>query len=61
MLLIYLILGSIMMFQSGMMYSAYKIDLIEGRVDSKMGWWSLALGIVGLYFIISMVGRASVL
>ena len=48
-----------MIFQSGMFWSAYKIDLIEGRVQSKMLYWSIALGIGGLYFLISMIGRAA--
>ena len=59
MLLVYLILGTVLVFQSGTLWSAYKIDLIEGRVKSKMIYWSIATGIFGLYFLISMIGRAS--
>ena len=36
MLLIYLILGSIMMFQSGMFWSAYKINKIEDKPAGKL-------------------------
>jgi hypothetical protein len=61
MILISLILGSAMMFQSGMFWSAYKIDRIEGKRNSKMLIWSIGLGLFGLYFLISMIGKASTL
>lgn len=62
MLLIYLILGSIMMFQSGMFYSAYRIDSMEERPNAwKRLLWSISLGLFSLYFLISMIGRASTL
>ncbi len=59
MLLAYLILGSIMMFQSGMFWSAYKISKIEDKPASKFLAWSIGLGLFSLYLLISMVGRAS--
>lgn len=60
MLLIYLILGSIMMFQSGMFWSAYRISKIEEKPAGKFLAWSIGLGVFSLYFLISMIGRASV-
>ena len=56
MLLIYLILGSTMMFQSGMCYSAYKIDRVGGKINRKMLAWSIGLGLFALYLLISMIG-----
>lgn len=59
MILIYLILGSAMMFQSGMFYSAYRIDKIEGKINNRMLIWSIGLGLSSFYFLISMVGKAA--
>lgn len=60
MLLIYLILGSVMLFQSGMFWSAYRIDLIDDRPNAVHRlYWSIGLGLFGLYFLICMIGRAS--
>lgn len=59
MLLIYLILGTVMMFQSGMFWSAYNISKIENKPAGNFLAWSIGLGLFGLYFLISMVGRAS--
>ena len=59
MLLIYLILGSTMMFQSGMFWSAYKINKIEEKPAGKLLAWSIGLGLFALYILISMIGRAS--
>ncbi len=59
MLLIYLILGSIMMFQSGMFWSAYRISKIEDKPAGKFLAWSISLGLFSLYLLISMIGRAS--
>jgi hypothetical protein len=61
MILAYLILGSIMMFQSGMFWSAYKINKIEDKPAGKLLAWSIGLGLFSLYFLISMIGRASTL
>ncbi len=58
MLLIYLILGSVMLFQSGAFWTAYKINKIESKPTGKLLAWSLGLGLFGLYFLISMIGRA---
>ena len=59
MLLIYLILGSVTMFQSGMFWSAYKINKIEDKPAGKLLAWCIGLGLFSLYFLISMVGRAN--
>lgn len=59
MLLIYLILGAATMFQSGMFYSAYRIDKMEGKINHKMLVWSIGLGLFSLYLLISMVGKAA--
>jgi hypothetical protein len=61
MLLIYLILGSIMMFQSGMFWTAYKIEKIEGKPAGRSLTWCIGLCLFSLYFLISMIGRANVL
>lgn len=61
MLLIYLILGSALMFQSGMFWSAYRVNTIENRPASKFLAFSIGLGLFGLYMLISMVGRAGTL
>ncbi len=58
MLLIYLILGSTMMFQSGTFWTAYKINRIEGKPTARLLAWSIGLGLFSLYFLISMVGAA---
>lgn len=58
MLLIYLILGSTMLFQSGTFWTAYKINKIENKPAGKLLAWSVGLGLFGLYFLISMIGRA---
>lgn len=58
MLLIYLILGTVLIFQAGTFWTAYKIDLIEGRPGSKMIYWCVGAALFGLYFLISMIGRA---
>lgn len=58
MLLIYLILSFALVFQSGVFWSAYKIDKVDGKDSPKMLWWSIGLGILGLYFMICLVGRA---
>ena len=60
MILIYFILGSVMMFQSGMFYGAYRTDKIEGKINGKMLIWSIGLGLFGLYNLISMIGKATV-
>ena len=61
MLLIYLILGSVMMFQAGMFWTAYRIEKIEDRPKAihKL-YWCVSLTLFSLYFLISMIGRASV-
>lgn len=59
MLVIYLILGGAMMFQSGMFYSAYRIDKTEGKINHKMLIWSIGLGLFSIYFLISMIGKAA--
>ncbi len=59
MLLIYLILGSIMMFQSGMFWSAYRISVIEDKPAGRLLAFSISLGLFSLYLLISMVGRAT--
>jgi len=59
MILVYLIIGTAMMFQSGMFYSAYKIDRVEGKFNRKMLIWSIGLGLSSLYFLISMIGAAN--
>lgn len=59
MLLIYLVLGSIMMFQSGMFWNMYRIEKIEGEPAGRSLAWCIGLGLFGLFFLISMVGRAS--
>jgi hypothetical protein len=56
MLLIYLILGSIMIFQSGTFWTAYKINKIENRPTARLLAWAVGLGLFGLYFLISMIG-----
>ncbi len=61
MLLIYLILGSILMFQSGMFWSAYRISKIEDKPAVKFLAFSIATGLFSLYLLISMIGRASTL
>lgn len=61
MLLIYLILGTALVFQSGTFWSAFRIDKIEGKINHKMLAWCIGTGLFGLYFLISMIGRASVL
>lgn len=62
MLLIYLILGSVMLFQSGTFWTAYKIDKIEDKPNyHRHLYWSVGLAVFGLFFLISMVGRASAL
>lgn len=61
MLLAYLILGSIMMFQSGMFWSAYKISKIEDKPANKFLAWSIGLGLFSVYLLISMIGKASTL
>ena len=60
MLLIYLILGSIMMFQAGMFWTAYRIETIEDKPTAvhKL-YWCIGLALFSLYFLISMIGRAS--
>lgn len=60
MLVIYLILGATMMFQSGMFYSAYRIDKTEGKINYKMLAWSIGLSVFSLYILISMIGKATV-
>jgi len=60
MLLIYLILGSVLMFQSGMFWTAYKIDKIHEHPNYvRHLYWCIGLGIFSLYFLISMIGRAA--
>lgn len=59
MLLIYLILGSAMIFQSGMFWSAYRIDQVEGKHSPRLLAICIGLGLGGLYFLISMIGRAA--
>lgn len=61
MLLAYLILGSIMMFQSGMFWTAYRISKIEDKPAGKFLAWSIGLGLFSVYLLISMIGRASTL
>jgi hypothetical protein len=61
MILAYLILGSIMMFQSGMFWSAYRISKIEDKPAGKFLAWSIGLGLFSVYLLISMIGRASTL
>jgi hypothetical protein len=56
MLLIYLILGSVMIFQSGTFWTAYKINKIESRPTARLLAWAVGLGLFGLYFLISMIG-----
>jgi hypothetical protein len=56
MLLIYLIIGSVMMFQSGAFWTAYKINKIESKPTTKLLAWSIGLTVFGLYFLISMIG-----
>ena len=59
MLLIYLILGSVMLFQSGTFWTAYKIDKIDATPNYiRHLYWSIGLALFGLYFLISMIGRA---
>lgn len=59
MLLIYLILGSAMIFQSGMFWAAYKVDTIDEKPNAiNKLYWSISLAVFGLYFLISMIGRA---
>ena len=60
MLLIYLILSFTMVFYAGMFWTAYKVDKIEGR-PTKMLWYTIGMALFGLYFMISMIGRASVI
>lgn len=57
MILANLVLGSILMFQSGMFWTAYKIETIEDKPKAvhKL-WWSISLCLFGLYFLISMIG-----
>lgn len=60
MLLIYLILGSVMMFQAGMFWTAYKVDKLDEKPNyNRLLMWSIGLGLMGMYFLISMVGRAA--
>ena len=62
MLLIYLVLGSLMMFQSGMFWTVYKIETIEEKPQAyKSLLWCVSLGVFSLYFLISMVGKAATL
>ena len=61
MLLIYLIIGSALMFHSGMFWSAYKIERIDGKTNYKLLTWSIGLALTSLYFLISMIGRAGTL
>ena len=48
-----------MLFQSGMFWSAYRIDQVEGKRSPKLLAICIGLGLGGLYFLISMIGRAS--
>lgn len=59
MLLIYLILSSAMMFQSGMFWTAYKVERIHDRPSGRLLAWSIGLGLFSLYFMIAMIGRAA--
>jgi len=59
MILIYLTLGSIMMFQSGMFWTAYRISKIEDKPAGRFLAFSISLGLFSLYMLISMVGKAS--
>ncbi len=61
MLVIYLILGSVLMFQSGTFWTAYKINKLEDKPTGRLLAWSIGLGLSSLYFLISMIGRASAL
>lgn len=56
MILIYLILGSVMMFQAGMFWTSYKINKIEDKPAGKLLAWSISLCLFSLYFLISMIG-----
>ncbi len=56
MVFLYLTLGSIMMFQSGTFWTAYKINQIEDKPTTKLLLWCLGLGLFGLYFLIAMIG-----
>ena len=59
MLLVYLILAFALVFQSGMFWSAYKINKLEDKPAGKLLAASIGLGLFGLYFMIVMIGRAS--
>jgi len=59
MILIYLTLGSIMMFQSGMFWTAYRISKIEDKPSGRFLAFSMALGLFSLYMLISMIGQVS--
>ena len=59
MLLIYLIISFVMIFQSGMFWSAYRIDQVEGKTSYKLLAICIGMGLFGLYFLIKMIGRAN--
>jgi hypothetical protein len=54
MLLIYLILAFSLVFLSGCHWTIWKIDNKKSAL-----YWSIGLSSVGLYILISMIGRAS--
>lgn len=48
-----------MIFQSGMFWAAYKVDTIDEKPNAiNKLYWSISLAVFGLYFLISMIGRA---
>jgi hypothetical protein len=56
MTLIYLILGSIMMFQSGAFYTAYRVNKIENKPTGRLLAFCIGLSLFSVYLLISMIG-----
>jgi hypothetical protein len=56
MILIYLTLGSLMMFLSGAFWTSYEVNKIEDKPFAKLLVWSIGLSLFGLYMLISMIG-----
>ena len=56
MIIPYLVIGSMAMWQSGAFYTAYKINKMEDKPYKKLLWWSFGLCVLSLYFLISMIG-----
>ena len=55
---LFLLIGIVLIFQSGMFFSAFSIDRAEGRHSLKPLMWSIATGILGVYNLIIVIGKA---